>query len=114
MQIMGCPDDLILPRVMAGYLECDISEHFVGVHVGGCARPALVPINQKLIVVFPGKNGLASLLDGCKPFPLHRTYIRIGPSRIPLYQPPAPFNPRDRFIFTPGSSECFTGRPFCA
>src|SRR5258708_25746074 len=89
---------------MAGKLECDISEHFVGVHVGGCARPSLIPINQKLIVVFPGKNGLASLLDGCKPFLLHRTYIRIGPSSSQPYQPPFLDEPRGDPKSTPLNS----------
>src|SRR5258708_30640320 len=92
---------------MAGYLECDISEHLVGVLVGGCARPSLIPINQKLIVVFPGKNGLASLLDGCKPFLLHRTYIRIGPSSSQLYQRPCLDEPGVAINWHAGELEVF-------
>jgi hypothetical protein len=88
IQVIVRLDDRVLAFLVSGQLEGDIGQDLVGVHVGGCARPALVPVHDKLIVVLPVQHGLAGLLDRIERFLLHGADVRIRPGGRQLHYCP--------------------------
>ena len=72
-------DDLVLAFRVPGKFERDVGQDFVGVHVGRSSGAALVPIDDKLVVVFAVEHGLAGLFDRGQRLRLHGAHFRVGP-----------------------------------
>jgi hypothetical protein len=81
-------DDRVLAFLTPGLLQGDVGQHFVGVHVGGRAGAPLVPVDQKLIVVFAVSHGLRRLLDGRQFVLAHRTHVSVRLRRRKLHDGP--------------------------
>ncbi len=62
--VAGLPAIDLIVRMRAS----EMSDHLVGVHVGGGAAAGLENVHDKLSVVIARSHGIGSLLDGCGQF----------------------------------------------
>ena len=88
VQVVVRLDDLVAALGVAGQLERDVGEHLVGVHVGGGAGAALVPVGAELVVVLAVPHGLAGLLDQGQLLFLHGPDVGVGSRRGELHDRP--------------------------
>src|SRR4030095_3138048 len=80
--------DLVAALGVALQLEGDVREHLVGVHVGGGAGAALVPVGAELVLVLAVPHGLAGLLDHGQLLFRHGPDVGVGPRRCELHDGP--------------------------
>src|SRR6185503_13707367 len=88
VEIVVRVDDLVVPFLMSRHLERDVGENLVGVHVRGCAGAALIPVDEKLIMVLALEYRLGRFLDAGQSLWLHRPDVRVCLSGSELYDRP--------------------------
>ena len=86
--------ELIFAFLMSRHLQRNICKDLVGIHVRGCPRTSLVPVDLELIVVLAVAYGLAGLFDGLQCFWLHGAYVRVCPGRRQFDDRPSFDEPR--------------------
>ena len=89
VQVVVRLDDLVLALLAPGQLERDVGHHLVGVHVGGGAGAALVPVHLELVVVLPLHHARrAAFSIAASTSWLHRADVGVGPRRRELHDRP--------------------------
>ena len=73
---------------MSRHLERDVGEDLIGVHVRGCAGAALIPVDEKLIMVLALEYCRSRFLNARQSLWLHRPDVRVCPSGCELYDCP--------------------------